>query len=52
MQIEFDARGNSYPPRLIEMSYVDFEQHFVQNMQESETRQRLCTNFHDFIHNF
>ena len=52
MQIEFDARGNSYPPRLIEMSYVDFEQHFVQNMQASETRQRLCANFNDFIHNF
>ena len=52
MQIEFDARGNLYPPRLIEMSYVDFEQHFVQDIRGSETRQRLWVNFNDFIHNF
>ena len=52
MQIQFDERGNLYPPRPIEITDEDFEQHFVKDIKESETRQRLFSNFNSFVRDF
>ena len=52
MKIQFDERGHLYPPRPIEITYEDFEQHFVTDIKESETRQRLFNNFNRFVQDF
>lgn len=50
--IEFDQRGYLYPYILIELDLADFQNHFVDNFPKSETRQKIFSNFMDYIQDF
>jgi hypothetical protein len=45
----YDIRGNLTPNEIIPMEWDDFVQHFVNDKQNSTTRQRLLSNFVVFI---
>jgi hypothetical protein len=50
--ITFDQRGCLHPYQLIELELTDFQNYFVSNFPQSETREAIFSNFMDYIHDF
>jgi hypothetical protein len=50
--IEFDIYGNPQPPGLTEMDKKDFKTVFVDNFQNSQTRQSIYKKYNQFITDF
>ena len=50
--ITFDEKGHIYPYGVIEMTMAEFEQEFVENMEDRTHRKHLFSNYLRFMEDF
>jgi hypothetical protein len=50
--LTFDEIGHVYPYQIIEMTLAEFEQEFVENMEDRAHRKHLFFNYLRFIEDF
>ncbi len=49
MKLNYDIRGNLYPPDIVQVEWADFTENLDTKFIDSTTRSRLLNNFVSFL---
>jgi hypothetical protein len=52
MELQFDIRGNLMPNEIIDISWDDFKQVFVESFEDTSTRHKIFEKFEAYIAEF